>query len=342
MWIKVNNPLTRKGLWEVYQRAADLPSYWDDFTLDNIFLRRDSLIFLEAVNPCQQIYYLCPSQGLIFVTYRLKLDLATFTRHTLLRIPVRIVGIPLSVSRPGYAMPPGQGAADALAGCLRALSGFTLVLNGGENLPLPKGQTLPSYEMQLPWRDFRAYLAALRSPYRRRLCRALRKGRGLVFAALEDNSAFDATMYALYLEVYRHSAAKLELQPIEYFQSYPGRIFLFWEDDLLLGFVQLAEADGHLTFVLGGFRREANARVDLYLNMLLAIVRYGVERGCRSIDFGQTADASKSVIGGRAVPKFMYIAHRSTWLEYALAWLTPVLSHRPYQKIHHVFRKRGL
>jgi len=250
MWIKVDTPITRKGLWEIYQRAADLPFYWDDFVADNSFLRRESLQFLEVVNPCGQQYYLCPTQGLIFVTYRLKLDLATFTRHTLLRIPVRIVGLPLSVSRPGYAMPVGQGAAEAMANCLRALPGFSLVLNGGESLPLPKGLTLPSYEMQLAWRDFREYLAALRSPYRRRLGRALRKGRNIVMAVLADNNAFDETMYALYLEVYRHSTAKLELQSIEFFRRYPGKILLFWEDDVLLGFVQLAEAANSLGLVV--------------------------------------------------------------------------------------------
>ena len=338
MWVRVDHPLARRGLWERYSRGDALPAYWDDFVRDHWFLHRAQLRLWQEVNPCRQEYFLCPSQGVAFVSYRRNLDVATLARRRLLQLPVRVIGVPLSVGFPGYALPPGQGGADALAACLRSLPGLSVVLNAGPDLPLPRGLTLPSYTLALPWQNLRQYLGALRSPYRRRLKRALARGRGLVRELLTDNASFDQEMYALYLDVYRHSSAKLECLPLEFFRRFPGQILLLWEDDDLLGFVQLLQLQHKLIFVLGGFRREENRRLDLYLNLLLAIISYGLEQGCREIDFGQTADASKSVVGAGQVPQWMYVAHPSPWVEYTLAGLAPWLGHQPYPRQHHVLR----
>ncbi len=328
-----------KDNWQCYTNAAALPARWDEIARDNFFLQRKQLAVLQEVNPCQQRYYLHSAQGVCFVRYRLKVDVLSYLPHLSWRWPLQIIGIPLSVSAPGYAMASEDAAKRRLLGeYIKQLPGTTLLLNGGSGLPLPGGATLPSFLISLKWPSFAAYLASLRSSYRYRFSKALKRGSNLQVSVLPQKEGFDLTLYRLYQEVYENSSFKLEQQPLEFFRRFPGEILVIKEAGKTIAFAQLAGEGGRLYFVLGGFCRQRNKEKDLYLNLLLAIVRYGIDGGYTSLDLGQTADASKSAIGGAIQPKTMYLSHALPRLNGVLRLVLPIFSHRPYSVCHRTFR----
>lgn len=169
---------------QCFERASELPAAWDACLAvwrastpggGAIYLEKAFLEFLEAVNPCGQRYWFAEDAGVLFVTYALKLNLLNFARFGRLAVPATIVGVPLSVAAPGFATRESEGRLIMARWIRRHLKGLTVILNvpEGEGFELPEGLTLSSYVLPLKYKDFDAYVSALRSPYRRQVKRAL-------------------------------------------------------------------------------------------------------------------------------------------------------------------------
>jgi len=167
-----------------FERASELPPAWDaclaEWRLGTpgggaIYLEKAFLEFLDAVNPCGQRYWFSEDAGVLFVTYELKLNLLNFARFGRLAVPATVIGVPLSVAAPGFAIREAEGRLIMARWIRRHLRGLTVILNvpEGEGFELPEGLTLSSYELPLKFKDFEDYVAALRSPYRRQVKRAL-------------------------------------------------------------------------------------------------------------------------------------------------------------------------
>ena len=158
---------------EVFDRAAALPPAWDVAATGHVFLRRENLRVLEETNPCGQRYHLAvgPSPS-IAVTYRHRLNLLSFGIGSF-KLPVTIVGLPCSVSSPGYHLAPETRA--ALLQHLHEGRGVTVVLNADDvgMPPFAAGLTLPTHRLELRWKTFDDYLASMRSHYRYRAAKAL-------------------------------------------------------------------------------------------------------------------------------------------------------------------------
>lgn len=288
-----------------------LPDYWDDMAGDNIFLRKKYLGALEKTNPCNQAYtvFYCPEPDSILVTYRLKLDIFTYS-HIQLKLPVIIAGIPCSVSRSGYVA--GKKTEAQLFEYLRNIKGAKLVLNSEDDFKVAgfaKGLTLPSCRMEIRWNSYEDYLYEMRSHYRYRISKALQKFSGIRQVTLQDNSLFDNRLYGLYTAVYDKSEYKLERLNLDFFREFPATIIVFYSGAEPVAFVQLLENSEELVFLLGGIDYSLNSKYDIYTNMLLSIVKYGIEKGFRTIEMGQTAEDTKMKLGGRAYTKYMYVNH---------------------------------
>jgi hypothetical protein len=120
---------------------------------------------------------------------------------------------------------------------------------------------------------------------------------------------FDNRLYGLYTAVYDKSEYKLEKLTIDFFREFPSTIIAFYLGTEPVAFVQLAENSGELVFLFGGMDYSLNSKHDLYTNMLLAIVKYGIDRGFKTIEMGQTAEDTKMKLGGRSYTKSMYVNH---------------------------------
>lgn len=326
------------------ERAAELPPTWDAVAGEG-FLCRRLLALLERVNPCDQRYYLAsgtPEQPpSIAVTYQHRLNLLTFgPRRLHWRMPMRIVGVPCSVAAPGLSLGAPETASRLLVH-LHTLPGLTLALNTREvrlHDLFASGPTLPSCRLCVRWPDFASYLAALRSPYRRRIRLALRRGTGLVAEVLDDPARFSDGLHALYLSVFRRSNYPLECLSADFFRVFPGIITVFHAGSRPAGFVQTLRQGARLVFLFGGMDDTLRQTHDTYWNMLLYIMRTGIETGCREIDFGQTAETVKCRLGCERVPLHMHATHPSSAARWLLRRFAGRLSHTTPQEEAHVFR----
>lgn len=328
------------GTWQTITQASELPAEWDRLAGENIFLKSRALRVMEVANPCGQEYHLFfGAEGLdsILVTYRLKLDILTYSLLKL-KLPVTIAGIPCSVAKPGYKL--GEATRETVYLFLRELRGAKLLLNVDECLTLPgfaSGTTLPTCRLQVEWGSFQEYLQSLRSHYRNRFGKAMRRFTDVEAVAICP-AEFDETLYRLYLQVYEKSAFKLEKLEIGFFQQLPGRIIKFVHAGRVLAFVQLLENGEELIFVLGGFDYALNMQYDLYLNILLEILRQGIEGGFKVVDLGQTAEDSKLKLGARQHRKYMYFGHSNRVVNAIVHRYPGLLSYQEKDLEFHVFR----
>ncbi|ABR49616.1 hypothetical protein Amet_3488 [Alkaliphilus metalliredigens QYMF] len=324
-------------MFHIYHRVEDLPASWDEVVGDHPFLKRSVLKCLQEVNPCKQLYHFNKEKGMALVSYELKLDLFTFSRRLSWRIPVNMIGVPMSVSSCGYAIKE-EGHREDLVQYITTLRGFYIMLNSQDHFKFPKGHTLPTYQMQIKWSTFHEYLLDMRSHYRYRIKKAMKRFETVVVAELEDQSLFDEELYSLYEAVYENSKEKLEKLPIEFFRDFPSKIITFTANEETIGFVQLVVRQESLLFIFGGFKHSLNHKYDLYMNMLLYIVDYGIKNGFQSIDFGQTAEETKTKIGAIPHEKRMYLHHHNPVVKRILHRLAPKFSYGQYRVTHHIFK----
>lgn len=323
-------------------RAADLPTEWDDVVGDNPYLRRHFLAFMEACDACGQRYHFIRDEDgrvdTVYVTYvRHGYNLSMFTVHDL-RVTMTFVYVPLSVTRPGIAWRAGRD--EALAH-IRSLRGYKLVLNlpEGEYPGFATGLTCSQCVLRLRWSSFEDYLASLRSHYRHRYRKALRHSAGLRLRFLADPSEFDERLYQLYLQVVGHSRLVIETLSIEFFRGHWFEIFVLEDDSGPQGFVQLLANGTELIFEFVGLNYLTSHTYDTYQRMLLEIVRYGIEHGFTTIDFGQTADDTKLKLGCDYVELYAALHHSNPLVMFGARRLAKHLEYKPLTTEFAVFKE---
>ncbi len=290
------------------------------------------LTYLEKLNPCQQMYF--SDQSAFLVQYKQTIDIFNFIPKLTLRVPVKIIGKPYSVSRKGYV-----GNPQSVSALIKTIKGLTLVLNGDSGLDLPYAYTLPTHEFYNSFTTFEHYLESLRSHYRYRVKKALRKSSDIDMIKI-DQKDFNKEHHQLYLEVYENSKDKLECLSIEFFREFPSEMYEFRRGDSgeLVGFIQLVQESSKLNFLFGGFKQEHTRTHDLYMKMLIEIIRIGIERGVNLIEFGQTAEETKLKLGCVAVKKYLYVYHSNKVLHNMIVKLLPLLSYKPRSTSYNVFK----
>lgn len=294
---------------------------------------RELLLLLERINPCSQRYYI--ENGALVVTYMHRLNLFSFTKNLKLVLPVRIAAMTVSIEIPGVF-----GIMDEAIDMVKKLKGLTLILNSNQELP-GGGCTLSSFIFRNEFTDFENYMNSLRSSYRRRINLALKKGRDINIEKLE-NQDFSEAHYDLYRSVYERSENKLELLPIEFFRECGAEIYEFRDSgNNILAFVQILERKKELRFLFCGFKEEDVKSCDIYMNMLLFILKEGIERGSSAINFGQTSEETKSKLGCDEVKKYIHIHHSNPIINLTLQKLTPYFSYKGYPCRHRVYKEKS-
>lgn len=328
------------------QFAADLPPAWDALAGDNYALRRPFLAALETGNPCGQAYHLFHRpdgrlDSIVVTCVAPGLNLAMYTPLTW-RIRATLLHLPLSVTRPGYVL--GSATRDEVERWVRSLFGYVVILNwaaAGTLAGAARGAMSWQISLRLRWRSFEDYLGAMRSGHRHRCRLAARRGRGLRFRFLADNAAFDERLHALYLRVNRRSRIRVETLGIDFFRAPVSRIAVCEHGAEQLGFIQLVENGTELVFAFIGYDEARNREHDIYLNLLLFMIRYAIERGFATLEMGQTAEDAKLKLGGDSTPLSVLIRHSNPLLHRAVALLLPRIGYRPPPDAFRVFREGG-
>ena len=324
-----------------YSTIHEVPEDWDSVIGDNIYLSRRFLSFMESIDKCEQKYYMLYDDGAldsVFMTYvRKKYNLAMFTRFKLYQ-KMTMVYVPLSVTRPGIAY---NKRLDAVMDFIKTLKGPKMILNVEDVEPrnYAKGLTCPKCILTNRFRSFDEYLENLRSNYRYRYNKCLKKSSSLKIEYLDDNKRFTEEMYSCYLQVYNKSRIRVEKLPIDFFRGDFFKIFVLSNEEKVVGFGQMLENGTELIFEFVGVDYEYNGVYDTYHRILLEIVKYGIEHGFKTIDFGQTADESKLKLGSEYTMLYAYLHHSNKFINSINKKLARHIEYKPITTNYTVFKE---
>jgi len=323
------------------ERAGDLPSSWDDLAGNNYALRRDFLQLLEVSQPCEQRYHLfhTPTERLdsIILTFRIRMNLMQYTPFTW-HERVTMVHIPLSVTRPALVI--GVETENEVASFLKTIPGYSIILNWRGSPQFAHyccGTMSPQLALDLRWKSFAQYLDSMRSNYRYRYSKAQKKGLGLNYRFLADNAEFSPAMYAQYMHVNQKSRIRIETLTLEYFRQPTGRLLLCELEGQPMGFMQLIENGSELIWAFVGYDPRHNQTFDIYLNMLLFLVRYAIENGFTVLEMGQTAEDAKLKLGACYTPLRILVGHSNPILNLLMRLSMPFLGYKAPPENFRVF-----
>lgn len=338
-----NTVVEHKPISIIFYRAADLPAEWDEKSNGNPYLKRAFLVLMEKVNPCNQKYVLFRDGSnrlnSILVMYDMGVNLLSFlTKMFRFVIKVKFVYVPLSVDAGGIVV--GDETRKQVQEYLGREKGLKVVVNPENDLDLPgfaKGLNLPTHKMAIRWPSFKEYLASMRSNHRHSCRAAMKKGAELKIEEIEPDQ-FNKKMYSLYLQVYAHAEHTLEKLPLEFFQTLPATILKLTSDGKCVGFAQLLNNGEELIFEFCGFDYFSNVEHGTYINILLAIVRYGIEHGHKSINFGQTTEELKMKLGCVQEDRHIFAGHSNRLINWVLNKFAGLLSYKKLDKTFDVFK----
>jgi predicted N-acyltransferase len=202
--------------------------------------------------------------------------------------------------------------------------------------------------------DFDAYVAALKTNYRKQIKASQRrlKDGGVCIRAISDTDeivrTYDERAHDLYLALMQRATYKLEVMPHRFFielaQRFRGHVSLLVaeRDGEVLGCVWVLEARDTAYLMWVGCREsEENDALDLYFNLAYACLARAMERGFRHIELGQTADAFKARLGAQHSLRYVYLKGldpvRALAMKYGLKLLHPG---RPRIPDFNVFKAR--
>jgi predicted N-acyltransferase len=358
-------PLDKAGAQaRVYRSALELPVAWDKLAArEQVFLSRNYLLAWEEAPPVNvEMAYVVVEQGeeavgvvaLQLVDFNIGAALPRWKRLNW-GLRVLVCGA-AQVSGPyGFAfseaVPAGEQAAllEAVLQALRAPLGASAVmvkdLNAAQFPAVTAGLQASGYvpfrfepnmvvEVAPDWHSLDDYLEAMTSKYRVRARRAFRKGAHLGCRSLtvRDLQVHEARLYALYTAVAdRSDFSLLRLQP-GYFARLKAafgpafKVIGYFDGDTLVGFCTVLRSGTASEVHFLGFDESYNASAQLYLNMLLASIRTGIEDfGSRRIVLGRTATVIKSSVGARPHTEQVWLRHSNCLVQALLPGLVRFL-----------------
>lgn len=327
---------------DIFEKAADIPSEWDDLCGDNYSAKKSFLKCLEVSNPCQQRYHLFRNaegraDSFMITFLQRHQNIMTFTPFSY-RVDVTFVSVPVSITRPGFVI--GNDTRDEVHELLRKLPGYVIILNAHPTTRVEgfkNGNTSWQMALDIRWKTLDAYMNALRSHYRHRLKKAMKKGKKLSFEYLSSPSDFTPELYSLYENVYSQSRVQVEKLSIDFFRGTRARILVAALEGRPVGFVQMIENGGELIFEFVGLNYQHNQELDVYQNLLIKMVEYACVNNFSKLEMGQTAEESKLRLGASYIPLHLLIRHSNPFLNWFTQLIAPFIQYKPDKVQYNVF-----
>lgn len=196
------------------------------------------------------------------------------------------------------------------------------------------------------WMSFDDYLLDMKSKYRVRLKNALKKFKGIErrVLSLEDIESQSDLMYKLYCSILEGSGFVLAQGKDNYFSELKRQL----GDELqVVGYFNEGELVGFYTWVMEGdkmdshfigFDKSLNNKYQIYLNILLDLVRDAIGQKAESLYYFRTALEIKSSVGAEPFDMTCYFKHTNPIINKLIK--TPFKSFVPQQswKQRHPFK----
>jgi len=269
-------------------------------------------------------------ENAIFSVYHLKINLFTYFLGSFYK-KIKVIGIPLSVCEKGYKVFNQEGYRN-LAEWIQKQKGFTIILNANNDFDIwfTRLETLPTMVLKVNSDNLLQYKKCLRSHYRYRLSSAEKHFSGVfckesVSMQISENLE---TVYALYKNVYERSDFKLDQCTKEYFRDFNAECTIFYANEIPIGFCQYKVMGNILYFLFCGMDYKYLKAYDTYYNILLYLVKKGIELKVEYINFGQTTEITKARFGAFIEKRYLYAYHSNFIIRKLIKFLGPLFSYK--------------
>jgi hypothetical protein len=291
-------------------------SLWDSVVTD-YFQTYAFTCHLEKFNNCSQRYYVLYENEVLksgAIMYTLPVNILTFSKKSL-SVKMNVIGVAASVDSSGLIG--DQKYFDKLINhILENEKGIILCLNYDSkinNKYLIQLNALPTIIFKHNFVDFKSYLENMRHHYRRRIIHSINKFEEVIRTS-ESCNLFTGGHYQLYLYIMARSKTKLEILSIDFFRNLSDNFMLTsyynTKNELLIWHIT-CEFQNKYSFLFGGINYEKRDEFDAYYNNLIGIINEGIDKGCKTINLGQTAEVPKMRVGGERISKRMFLYHRN-------------------------------
>lgn len=168
------------------------------------------------------------------------------------------------------------------------------------------------------WKNMEAYMSDMKSKYRVRIKSALKAIEPIdkKILTLEEIQNLESTLHQLYTNVSEGARFNMfHLKP-DYFYQLKSKlrdkveIVGYFLEDKLVGFYSAIENNGHLDAHFLGYDPAYNRSLKLYLNMLIGLVSFAIEKQMACIQMSRTAMAIKSSVGAIPTEYYLYLNAR--------------------------------
>ncbi|MDF2552733.1 MAG: 8-amino-7-oxononanoate synthase [Chryseobacterium sp.] len=167
------------------------------------------------------------------------------------------------------------------------------------------------------WLTFEDYLNAFSTKYRTRAKSAKKKRDGILKSEMhfDEIKKHQKEMNILYQNVAENATFNTFFLTENHFESMKKslkenfRVFGYYLDEKLIGFYTLVLNNKDIDTYFLGYDKELQKEKQIYLNMLLDMVEFGINEKFSRIIFGRTALEIKSTIGAKPVEIFGLIKH---------------------------------
>ena len=102
----------------------------------------------------------------------------------------------------------------------------------------------------------------------------------------------------------------------------------------------MIENGTELIFEFVGVDYKYNDIYDTYHRMLLEIMKYGINNGFRTIDYGQTADEAKLKLGCKYEMLYAYLHHSNKFINLIYRLLVNIITFKPLEEKFNVFKEK--
>lgn len=198
-------------------------------------------------------------------------------------------------------------------------SGFITFFKSQETNGYIRFSVQPNMMLKLKenWKSFDDYLNVFSSKYRTRAKSAKKKNSGIekVELGLDEIKKYRDQINFLYQNVAENAHFNTFFLSDHHFESMKEnlnekfKIFGYFSQDKLISFYTLILNNEDIDTYFLGYDKELQKEKQLYLNMLLDMVEFGINHQFKRIIFGRTALEIKSTIGAEPIEIFGLMKH---------------------------------
>ncbi|AZA88199.1 8-amino-7-oxononanoate synthase [Chryseobacterium shandongense] len=184
------------------------------------------------------------------------------------------------------------------------------------------------------WKTFDEYVNDFSKKYRTRVKSAKKKLNGIekLELNLESVKKYQKEMNCLYHNVADNASFNTFFLAENHFEKMKEnlkdkfKVFGYFSDKELVGFYTLIINNNDIDTYFLGYHKEIQKEKQIYLNMLLDMVGYGILYQFKTIVFGRTALEIKSTIGAEPTEIFGLIKHTNFMINPFMNILFPFIS----------------